>query len=59
MTIRPFKHNEYPRFLVGAYPYYGSIFATIIGLIVFSILFLLHKDKTPMNGSYSNLNEKK
>ena len=40
VSIRPFKHNEYERFIDTAYPYYGSAFSVMTGFFVFSILFL-------------------
>ena len=43
-TIRPYKHDKYERFLPCAYPYYSSVFASIGGFLVFSFLFLYHKD---------------
>ncbi|EGR30314.1 hypothetical protein IMG5_135110 [Ichthyophthirius multifiliis] len=44
VTVRPFKHNEYPRYLEQAYPYYISTWATIIGFCVLVFYFLFHKD---------------
>ncbi|RQX73138.1 dolichyl-diphosphooligosaccharide--protein glycosyltransferase, partial [Toxoplasma gondii CAST] len=43
--VRNFKHNDFPRFLPCALPYYGCSLLTLIGLIVFAVLFLLHRDK--------------
>ncbi|KAI8076366.1 Dolichyl-diphosphooligosaccharide--protein glycosyltransferase subunit WBP1 [Halteromyces radiatus] len=40
VAIRPFRHNEYPRFLVAAYPYYTSVGSMIIGFLVFSTVWL-------------------
>lgn len=42
--VRPFRHNEYERFLISAIPYYSSVFATLIGFLTFSFLFLYHKE---------------
>jgi len=44
ITVRPPKHDEYPRFIEQAYPYYFSTFATIFGLIVFIIFYLFDMD---------------
>ncbi len=41
VSIRPFKHNEYERFITSAYPYYASAFSAAVAFLVFSILFLL------------------
>ena len=43
-TVRPFKHNQFERFLVCATPYYVSIFASIAGFLIFSFSFLFHKN---------------
>ena len=45
VPLRPFNHNEYPRFLPCAYPYYLSVFVSMISFIIFSILFLYGKEK--------------
>lgn len=44
VSIRPFKHNEYDRFIHGAYPYYFSAFSIMFAFFVFSITFLFTKD---------------
>jgi oligosaccharyltransferase complex subunit beta len=40
VSIRPFRHNEYPRFLTAAYPYYASTYSMIVGFLVFSAVWL-------------------
>ncbi|KAI7900438.1 Dolichyl-diphosphooligosaccharide--protein glycosyltransferase subunit WBP1 [Cokeromyces recurvatus] len=40
VSIRPFRHNEYPRFLTAAYPYYASTGSMILGFLVFSAVWL-------------------
>ncbi|KAI8331440.1 Dolichyl-diphosphooligosaccharide--protein glycosyltransferase subunit WBP1 [Choanephora cucurbitarum] len=40
VSIRPFRHNEYPRFLTAAYPYYASTLSMIVGFILFSAIWL-------------------
>lgn len=40
VSIRPFKHNEYERFIFSAYPYYTSAFSAMIAFFVFSVFFL-------------------
>lgn len=42
VSVRPFAHNEYDRFLVVAYPYYAGAFAMLGGFLVFSWVFLHH-----------------
>ncbi|VDP55400.1 unnamed protein product [Schistosoma mattheei] len=44
VPVRPFTHTQYERFLVAAYPYYGSAISMMIGLILFSFVFLYLKD---------------
>jgi len=43
--VRPFRHNEYERFIEAAFPYYGSAFSLMFGLFLFSLFFLFNKDK--------------
>jgi len=45
VPIRPFRHNQYERFLVAAYPYYASAFSMMVGVFVFSWFFLYTKQK--------------
>jgi len=45
VTVRPFLHNEYERFIVAAYPYYASAFSMLIGLFIFSVFFLFTKEE--------------
>lgn len=43
IPVRPFRHNEYERFLPAAYPYYGASFSMMAGFFIFSIAYLYHK----------------
>lgn len=47
VSVRPFHHTEYERFIPSAYPYYASAFSMIGGLFIFSFVFLYHKDTAP------------
>lgn len=40
VSIRPFKHNEYERFIPSAYPYYSSAISAMLAFLVFSLFFL-------------------
>jgi len=40
IPVRPFKHNEYERYLFEAFPYYVSVFGTLVGFYVFLVYFL-------------------
>ncbi len=44
LTVRPFEHTQYERFIPSAYPYYVSAFSMMIGLVLFSLVFLHYKD---------------
>lgn len=43
VSLRPFKHNEYERFIASAYPYYTSAFSAMFAFFVFSLAFLFAK----------------
>lgn len=43
-AVRPFRHDEYDRFITSAYPYYASAFSMLAGLFVFSVVFLYHQE---------------
>ena len=42
-SVRPWRHDQYERFIVSAYPYYASAFSMMAGVFVFSIVFLHYK----------------
>jgi oligosaccharyltransferase complex subunit beta len=44
VPVRPYRHDEYERFLTAAMPYYASVVASIAGFLWFSYKFLTHKD---------------
>ncbi|MCQ2815810.1 MAG: dolichyl-diphosphooligosaccharide--protein glycosyltransferase subunit [archaeon] len=44
VPLRPYYHNEYPRFLPCAYPYYLSVFISMFSFILFSVLFIYGKN---------------
>eukprot|EP01018_Ginkgo_biloba_P031921 Gb_28463 [translate_table: standard] len=43
IPVRPFRHNEYERFIKAAYPYYGGAFSMMAGFFIFGLFFLYHK----------------
>ena len=47
VSIRPFTHSEYERFLVAAYPYYASALSVMVGFLMFCAAFLYSKDDAP------------
>lgn len=42
--MRPWQHTQYERFIVSAYPYYTSSFSMMVGVVIFSFVFLHYKD---------------
>ncbi|XP_059470212.1 dolichyl-diphosphooligosaccharide--protein glycosyltransferase 48 kDa subunit [Neocloeon triangulifer] len=46
VSVRPLEHTQYERFIPSAYPYYFSSFSMMVGVFIFSIVFLHYKDDT-------------
>lgn len=44
VSIRPFKHNEYDRFIFSAYPYYISALSATVAFFVFSVFYGFSKN---------------
>ena len=40
VAVRPFRHDEYERFLSQAYPYYASVLAMVIGFLAVCRVFV-------------------
>lgn len=40
VSLVPFRHDEYPRFISGAYPFYASALSTVGAFALFSVLWL-------------------
>jgi len=45
VTIRPYRHDEYERFISSAYPYYVSAFAMMGGVALFIGIFIFSKNE--------------
>jgi len=43
VSVRPFRHNEYERFIDVAYPYYLSAGSLMVGFFIFGFVFLYQK----------------
>ncbi|XWS54636.1 hypothetical protein CRYUN_Cryun10bG0105600 [Craigia yunnanensis] len=43
IPVRPYRHNEYERFIPAAYPYYGAAFSMMAGFFIFSFIHLYSK----------------
>ena len=41
--VRPYKHNQYERFLEAAYPYYAGAFSMLAGIVILGLLVLYQK----------------
>jgi len=46
--VRNFRHNDYERFLLCAYPYYASSFVSLVLVAVFAAYFINHKEPKTM-----------
>lgn len=49
VSVRPLTHTQYERFIESAYPYYFSAFSMMLGVFLFSLVFLhtdVDKDKS-------------
>uniref|UniRef100_A0A0M3IBF2 Dolichyl-diphosphooligosaccharide--protein glycosyltransferase 48 kDa subunit n=1 Tax=Ascaris lumbricoides TaxID=6252 RepID=A0A0M3IBF2_ASCLU len=44
VSVRPLEHTQYERFIRSAYPYYASAFSMMLGVMLFSCVFLYHKE---------------
>eukprot|EP00164_Ancoracysta_twista_P006696 GFYU01009377.1.p1 GENE.GFYU01009377.1~~GFYU01009377.1.p1 ORF type:complete len:485 (-),score=166.09 GFYU01009377.1:297-1583(-) len=45
VAVRPFRHDQFERFIDMAYPYYLSAFSMMGGFLLLSALFLFHREK--------------
>jgi len=45
ISVVPLRHNEYERFIVSAFPYYTSAFSMMVGVCIFSFVFLHFKEE--------------
>jgi oligosaccharyltransferase complex subunit beta len=43
VPVRPYKHDEYERFLLAAYPYYASVLSTMTAFFLLGWAFLYSK----------------
>ncbi|XP_063236755.1 dolichyl-diphosphooligosaccharide--protein glycosyltransferase 48 kDa subunit [Bacillus rossius redtenbacheri] len=50
VSVRPLKHTEYERFIPSAYPYYMSAFSMMLGVFLFSFVFLHFREDTKAKG---------
>ncbi|CAM9650987.1 unnamed protein product [Chrysoparadoxa australica] len=45
VSLRPYKHDEFERFITAAFPYYTAAFSIMAGFFAFTGLFLYSSDK--------------
>ena len=45
VQVRQVRHDQYPRFLVVARPYYTGFFSVFIGFVVFGAVFVYHRER--------------
>ncbi|XP_055633214.1 dolichyl-diphosphooligosaccharide--protein glycosyltransferase 48 kDa subunit [Toxorhynchites rutilus septentrionalis] len=48
VSVRPLTHTQYERFIPSAYPYYVSAFSMMVGVFLFSFIFLHFKEDGPI-----------
>jgi oligosaccharyltransferase complex subunit beta len=41
VNVRPFRHDEYERFIVSAFPYYSAVGVVMVGFLLFSVSFAM------------------
>ncbi|VDN99037.1 unnamed protein product [Rodentolepis nana] len=47
ISVRPFTHTQYERFIISAYPYYASSISMMIGVFFLSFVYLYVKEDKP------------
>jgi len=55
VSVRPLQHTEYERFIPSAFPYYISAFSMMVGVFIFSCVFLHFKEDAPSSGKDKKL----
>jgi oligosaccharyltransferase complex subunit beta len=46
VILKPFRHDEYERFIVTAYPYYFNVFSLMVGFLLLTLVLIFNGDKT-------------
>ncbi|XP_054728152.1 dolichyl-diphosphooligosaccharide--protein glycosyltransferase 48 kDa subunit [Anastrepha obliqua] len=59
VSVRPLEHTEYERFIPSAFPYYTSAFSMMIGVFIFSFVFLHFKEEGNVVSTRSGKGEDK
>lgn len=50
VSVVPFRHDEYPRFIVGAIPYYSGAASTSVAFLLFCAVWLGWKEEKVSKG---------
>lgn len=53
VPVVPPRHDEYPRFLSAAWPYYAGAFSTSAAFVLFVALWLAGEEREPKKGKGS------
>ncbi|XP_037936385.1 dolichyl-diphosphooligosaccharide--protein glycosyltransferase 48 kDa subunit [Teleopsis dalmanni] len=54
VSVRPLEHTQYERFIPSAFPYYTSAFSMMIGVFIFSFVFLHFKEDNVVSKEKGN-----
>jgi len=47
VSVRPYEHTQYERFIPCAFPYYASSFSMMAGVLLLSFVFLHYREAPP------------
>ena len=47
ISVVPFRHDEFPRFLFGSYPYYAGAWSMIVSFWIFVVVYLYYREESP------------
>lgn len=59
VSVRPLQHTQYERFIPSAFPYYISEISMMLGVFIFSFVFIHFKDEAAPGASKSKGEDKK
>lgn len=59
ISVRPLQHTQYERFIPSAFPYYTSAFSMMLGVFIFSFVFIHFKDLESVPGGAKLKGEEK
>lgn len=59
VSVRPLEHTQYERFIPSAFPYYVSAFSMMLGVFIFSFVFIHFKEEVTAAGGKLKGDDKK